>query len=234
MHSTEFARGEAERPRRRLAAICGAIAAISVLWRADGGQLDYRPSRRAARSAKLSRGTCRELYDRGLNFLASTQREDGGWPNSMQDGAGTVGMGLMVFLASGEIRTSAFIASTCGGRCVTSFPRRIPKPGFWAKACTTTDSACWPWPRPMVPLTTAISGRKARMCVRSAALELAVRAAITSQKNNSQGEWRYSPDSTDADTSVSGAVLVGLLAARNAGIEIPDQSIDKAISFIDR
>jgi hypothetical protein len=64
-----------------------------------------------------------------------------------------------------------------------------------------------------------------------AALELAVRAAITSQKNNSQGAWRYSPDSTDADTSVSGAVLVGLLAARNAGIEIPDQSIDKAISF---
>ncbi len=70
------------------------------------------------------------------------------------------------------------------------------------------------------------------MCERSAPrVELAVRAAITSQKNNSQGAWRYSPDSTDADTSVSGAVLVGLLAARNAGIEIPDQSIDKAISF---
>src|SRR5690606_16406529 len=41
-----------------------------------------------------------------------------------------------------------------------------------------------------------------------AALELAVRAALTSQKKNSFGGWRYSPDSTDADTSVSGAVLV--------------------------
>jgi hypothetical protein len=30
---------------------------------------------------------------------------------------------------------------------------------------------------------------------------------------------------------VSGAVLVGLLAARNAGIEVPDESIDKAISY---
>jgi hypothetical protein len=64
-----------------------------------------------------------------------------------------------------------------------------------------------------------------------AALELSVRAAITSQKKNPTGAWRYSPDSTDADTSVSGAVLVGLLAARNAGIEVPDESIDKAISY---
>jgi hypothetical protein len=63
------------------------------------------------------------------------------------------------------------------------------------------------------------------------ALELAVRAAITSQKKNSYGGWRYSPDSNDADTSVSGAVLVGLLAARNAGIEVPDEAIDRAISY---
>src|SRR5262249_50460475 len=64
-----------------------------------------------------------------------------------------------------------------------------------------------------------------------AALELAVRAALTSQKKNSLGGWRYSPDSTDADTSVSGAVLVGLLAARNAGIEVPDDAINRAISY---
>jgi len=63
------------------------------------------------------------------------------------------------------------------------------------------------------------------------ALELAVRAAVTSQKKNQLGAWRYSPDSSDADTSVSGAVLVGLLAARNAGIEVPDETINKAIAF---
>ena len=58
-----------------------------------------------------------------------------------------------------------------------------------------------------------------------------MRAAITSQKKNSYGGWRYTPDANDADTSVSGAVLVGLLAARNAGIEVPDESIDRAISY---
>src|SRR5262249_26272852 len=63
------------------------------------------------------------------------------------------------------------------------------------------------------------------------ALELAVRGAITSQQKNSVGGWRYSPDSNDADTSVSGAVFVGLLAARNAGIEVPDECINKAIAY---
>jgi hypothetical protein len=63
------------------------------------------------------------------------------------------------------------------------------------------------------------------------ALELAVRTAITSQKKNPRGAWRYSPDARDADASVTGAVIVGLLAARNAGIEVPDESINKAIAY---
>jgi hypothetical protein len=62
-------------------------------------------------------------------------------------------------------------------------------------------------------------------------LELAVRAAITSQNNNPLGAWRYSPQAKDADTSVSGAVLMGLLAARNAGIEVPDANIDRALVY---
>ena len=63
------------------------------------------------------------------------------------------------------------------------------------------------------------------------ALELAVRCALTAQKHNPWGAWRYSPYSMDADTTVTGTVLMGLLGARNAGIEVPNQAIDKAIIF---
>jgi hypothetical protein len=83
---------------------------------------------------------------------------------------------------------------------------------------TVDDRNLWP-----------AGGRNQRTIGQS--LELAVRAAITSQKKNSHKAWRYSPDSNDADTSVAGAMLVGLLAARNAGIEVPDESIDGAIAF---
>ena len=66
------------------------------------------------------------------------------------------------------------------------------------------------------------------------ALELAVRCAVTSAKGNPLGAWRYSPDARDADTSVAGSVTVGLLAARNAGIEVPDESIDKAVRYFQK
>jgi len=62
-------------------------------------------------------------------------------------------------------------------------------------------------------------------------LELAVKLAVTSAAQNPAGAWRYSPDAKDHDTSVSGAILMGLLGARNAGIEVPDETVDRAIKY---
>ena len=78
----------------------------------------------------------------------------------------------------------------------------------------------------------ATSGPTARAPARSARHSSWPSGRPSPRKRRTRSSaWRYSPDSRDADTSVSGAVLVGLLAARNAGIEVPDESIDKAISF---
>ena len=45
----------------------------------------------------------REMYDRGLQYLAAKQTEKGDWPGGgYEDGPGPVGLGLLVFLASGE------------------------------------------------------------------------------------------------------------------------------------
>lgn len=64
------------------------------------------------------------------------------------------------------------------------------------------------------------------------ALKLAVRCAVTSQENNPYHAWRYAPEAQDADASVTGAILMGLLAARNAGIGVPDKSIDQGVEYI--
>ena len=63
------------------------------------------------------------------------------------------------------------------------------------------------------------------------ALQRAVRLILSSQANNPHGAWRYSPESNDADTTVSGAQLVALFAARNAGIAVPEDAIQKALKF---
>jgi hypothetical protein len=173
----------------------------------------------------------RELYEKGMQYLAKTHSESGDWTGGQQ-GPGVTGMGLMVFLASGEDPNFGLYSNNVR-RAVRSiinnqdgntgyFGNSMYHHGFAMLALAEAYGAVddrYVWP----------SGKQPRSI--GVALELAVRAAITSQKRNPFGAWRYSPSGTDADTSVSGAVLVGLLAARNAGIEVPDESINKAISY---
>jgi hypothetical protein len=191
------------------------------------------PQPPTARFGEVVPRDVREMYDRGLQFLASTQSEKGDWPGGgREEGPGGTGLCLMVFLACGEdpnfgpysnhIRRA--VRNIINGQDAAT---GIIGPSMYhhgfatlalAEAYGVVDERNL-WPDKKRPRTIG------------QALELAVRAAITSQKKNRLGAWRYSPDSTDADTSVSGAVLVGLLAARNAGIEVPDESVEKAISF---
>lgn len=64
------------------------------------------------------------------------------------------------------------------------------------------------------------------------ALEKAVSLILSAQKNNQFNAWRYNPDSIDADSSVVGCQLVALLAARNAGIGVPDKAIEDGLKYM--
>jgi Family of unknown function (DUF6288) len=176
----------------------------------------------------------REMYDRGLQYLVKTQSANGDWTGGQQ-GPGVTGMSLMAFLASGEdpnfglynnqVRKAVRSIISSQDESTGFFQQSMYHHGFAMLALAEAygvvdDRNLWP-----------AGEKKGKSRSIGAALELGVRAAVTSQKKNSFGGWRYSPDSNDADTSVSGAVLVGLLAARNAGIEVPDESIDRAISY---
>ena len=205
----------------------------------------------------------REMYDRGLQYLANKQSDGGDWSDGYQ-GPGTTGMALMVFLAAGEDpdfgryrnnvrRALRSIISAQDG--VTGYMgNSMYHHGFamlgLAEAYGAVDDRdLWSTAEPSGErsLGSALqslgrrfvggrliggpsAGPPSRRTI-GEALELAVRQAVTAQKKNPLGAWRYSPEATDADTSVSGAVLVGLLAARNAGIEVPDTAIEKAIAY---
>ncbi len=173
----------------------------------------------------------RELYDKGLQYLVKTQNPAGGWSGGQQ-GPGVTGLALMVFLASGDDPNFGLYSNNVRRAVRSIISSQNASTGYMGSSMyhhgfamlalaeaygAVDDRYLWP------------EGTKGRSI--GAALELAVRAALTSQERNSYGAWRYNPTSTDADTSVSGAVLVGLLAARNAGIEVPDKAIDKAISY---
>ena len=50
---------------------------------------------------------------------------------------------------------------------------------------------------------------------------------------NASGGWRYTPQSTDADISVTVLQAVALRAAQEAGLSIPKEVIEKAIGYVD-
>jgi hypothetical protein len=64
------------------------------------------------------------------------------------------------------------------------------------------------------------------------ALKKATNLIVSAQKTNPKGAWRYSPESKDADTTITGAQLVALFASKNAGIEVPDEAIAKGKQFL--
>jgi len=64
------------------------------------------------------------------------------------------------------------------------------------------------------------------------ALVKAIRLIIRSQ--NDEGGWRYQPVPNEADLSVTICQVMALRAARNAGIKVPKEVIDKAVNYVRR
>ncbi len=64
------------------------------------------------------------------------------------------------------------------------------------------------------------------------ALKKAVDLILSAQKRNPLKAWRYTPDSTDADTTVTGCQIVALYAARNAGIAVPEAAFKNAQRYL--
>ena len=173
------------------------------------------------------------IYDRGLAWLAQRQSPDGQWQDG-HNGAGQNGLCLMAFLASGEdpnygkyapnIRRAIRAIIMTQDATTGYLPNSMYHHGFAMLALAEAYGA--------VDESVLWEGAAQKTRSISQALDLAIRCSVTSAKNNPFGAWRYSPDATDADTSVAGAMLMGLLACRNAGLSVPDDTINKAVEYI--
>lgn len=61
-------------------------------------------------------------------------------------------------------------------------------------------------------------------------LERAVQLIVNTQ--NSEGGWRYKPQRLDADISVTICQIMALRAARNAGIHVPRDTVDRCTEYV--
>jgi hypothetical protein len=75
--------------------------------------------------------------------------------------------------------------------------------------------------------------QRIRECAKKA-VDLILRSQSIKKDARSQGGWRYMPDSSDSDLSVTVWQVMALRSARNAGLEVPKEAIDKAVEYIKR
>lgn len=161
-------------------------------------------------------------YQKGLAYLVSEQTPEGCWKDRYGRYPGVVGFALMAMLAHGDDPNAGPYHRQISSSLTFLLSKQNTSTGFIGDSMYNHGFA-----------TLALA--EAYGTVDHAGLGLALKKAVelilTSQSQNPKGAWRYKPEGKDADTTVSGAQMVALFAARNAGIQVPDEAIERGLTF---
>ena len=174
-----------------------------------------------------------ESISKGLSYLAKKQNADGSFDSDDRQ-VPVTGLVLLAFLASGHTPDVGRYGLVV--RSAEEFLLARPAPdgyiGTGARAMYT---------HAIVTLALAeacgvesSSDRRARIfAVVSKAVEVILAAQRSPKSNPSfEGGWRYEPKSTDSDLSLSGWNVLGLRAAQQIGVPVPDDAFHKAAEFV--
>ncbi len=189
------------------AACAGIVHAQDALGRAD----DTIPAQ-----AEL-------IYERGMDFLARTQNEKGFWNDSVGAEPGVVGLCVAAFLAHGEDPNNGPHSKLIRSGIEYILTQQNAKNGYIGSSMYNHAFAT----KALAEAYGVLDEPKI-----APALKQAVELIVSSQKANRFGAWRYTPDSKDADTTVTGCQLVTLFAARNAGIGVPDEAFKRGLAYL--
>ncbi len=189
------------------AGIAGAVRAQEL----PGRQTDIIPAQ-----AEL-------VYEKGLQYLAKSQNEKGAWNDSVGAEPGVVGLCVAAFLAHGEDPVNGPHAKVINRGIDFILSQQSEKNGYIGSSMYNHAFAT----KALAEAYGVVDNPKI-----APALRKAVDLILSAQKRNRFGAWRYTPDSRDADTTVTGCQLVTLFAARNAGIAVPDEAIRKGIAYL--
>jgi hypothetical protein len=165
------------------------------------------------------------VYEKGLKFLARTQNEEGAWNDSVGSEAGVVGLSVAAFLAHGEDSANGPYSENIRKGIQYILSQQNEKNGYIGNSMYNHAFAT----KALAEAYGVVDNPKI-----APALQKAVELILSAQKRNRTGGWRYTPDSRDADTTVTGCQIVTLFAARNAGLEVPDDAIRKSLGYLNK
>ena len=185
-----------------------------------------------------------QITGKALKYLADSQNEQGTWHGGYDShgkgraNCGVAGLAMMAMLSTGEDPNSGPYSANIRAALRYIITTQNPETGFLPNTMYNHGFAMLALAEAYGAVDDALIWENVddvdveRKRTVGEALRLAVQLAVKSQNQNVANAWRYLPTSQDSDTSVSGAMLVGLLAARNAGVAVPDENIENAIQFL--
>ncbi len=163
------------------------------------------------------------IYTKGLRYLSQNQGEEGTWAGSGSR-PGVVALCTLAMLAHGDDPNH--------GPYAKNIRRSID---FIIKSAAEGDDGFMGpqmYDHGFATLALAEAYGMLDHPQLAQALKKSVDLILKAQSVNPKKAWRYRPNDTSADSTVTGCMLVALLAARNAGIEIPDEAIDKGLAYM--
>ena len=169
-----------------------------------------------------------QSIDNGLKFLTARQLDDGSFGTSgYARNVAVCGLSGMAFLANGSTPTRGPYAKQVN-RCIEYLLSQTNDAGFIAAPDATSRGPMYGHGFATLFLC-EVYGMSTQPELRDR-LGLAVELIVRSQ--NDEGGWRYQPQPNDADMSMTVCQVMALRAARNAGIAVPRETINKAIAYV--
>lgn len=162
------------------------------------------------------------FYRKGLAYLALSQTPQGNWTDNYGQQPGVVGLTMLAFLASGEDPNYGPYRDVIRKGTEFILTQQDAGTGYIGNSMYNHGFATLALAELYGHLQTPDVGT---------ALQKAVDLILRSQEQNPLGAWRYSPVVKDADTTVSGAQMVALYAAKNAGLRVPEKAFEQAMNY---
>jgi prenyltransferase beta subunit len=171
-----------------------------------------------------------DAVNKGLAWLASQQNADGSFGSGAYRGnIAVTSLAAMAFMEAGSTPTRGPYAAHIDKALEYVLDNTSPS-GFVCVANAATHGPMYShgWGTLLLAETYGMTHRED---IREK-LEKAVKLIVDSQ--NREGGWRYQPVPNDADLSVTICQINALRAARNAGIYVPKDTVERCIEYVKR
>lgn len=214
-------------PRQRTVQMA-TILVVSLLLMDTGAQRSLAQQATVLAANEMITPEATQAIERGLAFLTERQLENGSFGTSgYTRNVAVCGLSGMAFLASGSTAERGPYATQIS-RCIDYLLAQTSDSGFIAANDAASRGPMYG--HGFATLFLCETYGMADQPELRDRLGQAVDVIVESQ--NDEGGWRYLPQPNDADVSVTVCQVMALRAARNAGIAVPRETIDRAVTYV--